>query len=63
MIEEALLAAVAEAVFGRVLQESGLAERVRAGLGLDPRKYAFQVALARTCAAFARQYPQWTAFL
>ncbi len=61
MIGEALLAAVAEAVLGYVLQESGLAERLRAGLGLDPRKHAFQVALARTYAAFVRQYPQWTA--
>jgi hypothetical protein len=61
MTLEPLFSAVAEAVFGAMLQESGLAERTRAALGLDPTRRAFQTALAQTYAAFARHYPEWTA--
>ncbi len=60
---EPLFAAIAEAVFSSLLQESGLAERTRAALGLDPTRRAFQTALAQTYAAFARHYPEWTAAL
>jgi WD40 repeat protein len=60
---EALFSAIAEAVFGALLQERGLAERTRAALGLDPTRRAFQTALAQTYAAFARRYPEWTAAL
>ena len=60
---EALFAAIADAVFGYLLQQSNLAERARALLGLDPVRRAFQTALARAYAAFARQYPEWTASL
>jgi len=63
MLLEALFSAIAEAVFGHLLQESGLADRARAVLGLDPKRRAFQTALARAYAAFARRYPQWTASL
>ena len=63
MTMEPLFAALAEAVFGALLQESGLAERTRAALGLDPTSRAFQTALARAYAAFARRYPEWTAAL
>ena len=60
---EALFSAIAEAVFGYLLQESDLAERARAVLGLDPERRAFQTALARAYIAFARRYPEWTASL
>ena len=63
MTMEPLFAALAEAVFSSLLQESGLAERSRAALGLDPTRRAFQTALAQTYAAFARQHPEWTAAL
>jgi hypothetical protein len=63
MLLEPLFAAIAEAVFSSLLQESGLAERTRAALGRDPTRRAFQTALAQTYAAFARQYPEWTAAL
>ncbi|MCS6845436.1 MAG: hypothetical protein NZ528_14115, partial [Caldilineales bacterium] len=63
MLTEALLAAVAEAVFGHLLKEAGLADRVRAVLGVDPERKAFQTALARAYAAFARQYPDLEASL
>jgi WD40 repeat protein len=63
MTMEPLFAALAEAVFGALLQESSLAERSRAALGLDPTRRAFQTALAQTYAAFARQHPEWTAAL
>ena len=59
---EALFAAIAEAVFGYLLQ-SDLAKWARALLGLDPARRAFQTALAGAYAAFARQYPEWTASL
>lgn len=36
MLTEALLSAVAEAVFGHLLQEANLADRVRAVLGVGP---------------------------
>jgi len=63
MLTEALLPVVAEAVFGWVLQEAGLAERVRVVLGIDPQRRAFQTALARAYNAFAQQYPDLAAFL
>ncbi|WP_448546111.1 NB-ARC domain-containing protein, partial [Roseiflexus sp.] len=63
MLLEPLFAAIAETVFGALLQESGLAERIRAALGRDPTRRAFQTALAQTYAAFARHYPEWTAAL
>ncbi len=62
-IGEALLAAVAEAVFGYALEQSGVADRVRAVLKIDPKHKAFQVALARAYTAFARQYPDLVASL
>jgi hypothetical protein len=63
MLLESLFSVIAEAVFGYLLQESGLAERARAVLGLDPQRRAFQTALARAYTAFARHYPEWTASL
>src|SRR4030067_78792 len=63
MLEEALLSAVTEAVFGYLLEQSGLAEKVRARLGRDPERLAFKIALARAYTPFARHHPQWTASL
>jgi len=63
MLPEALFSAIAEAVFGYLLQQSGLAERARAVLGRDPQRLAFQTALTRAYTAFARQYPEWTVSL
>jgi len=60
---EALFSAIAEAVFGYLLQESGLAERVRAVLGLDRERRAFQTALAEVYDALAHHYSEWTASL
>ncbi|WP_376790876.1 NB-ARC domain-containing protein [Thermoflexus sp.] len=60
---EPLLAAVAQAVFDYLLRETDLAERVRAVLGIDPQRRAFQTALARAYTAFARQYPHLVASL
>jgi len=58
MLLEALFSAVAEAVFGYLLQESG-----RKMFRPDLLSRAFQTALARAYAAFARQHPDWTASL
>ncbi len=63
MLPEALLSAVAEAVFGHLLQEAGPAERVRAVLGMDPERRAFRTALAQAYTAFARRYPDLAASL
>ncbi len=63
MLTEAFFSAVADAVFGYLLEEADLAERVRAVLGVDPERRAFQTALARAYATFARRYPDLTASL
>ena len=57
------MGAVVQEVFGYLMRESGFVERTRSWLGRDPRRLAFQVALSRTYATFARHYPQWTAQL
>ncbi len=63
MLTEAFFSAVADAVFGYLLEEADLTERVRAVLGVDPERRAFQTALARAYATFARRYPDLTASL
>lgn len=60
---ETLFAAVAESVFNLLLAESGLTERVRAVLGVDPERRAFQFALARAYEQFVKQHPDWAAAL
>jgi len=60
---DTLFAAVAEAVFNLLLQESGLTERVRAVLRIDPERRGFQIALARACTDFTQQHPAWAAAL
>ena len=63
MLIDALLSAVAEAVFDYLLEQAGLAEKLRAMLGRDSQRLAFQAALAHAYAAFARHHPQWAASL
>jgi len=58
MLLETLFSAIAEAVFGYLLQESG-----RKIFRPDLLSLAFQTALARAYMAFARQHPDWTASL
>ncbi len=60
---EALFAAAAEAVFSYILDTLEPAERLRDWLKRNPVRLAYQHALARTYAAFARQYPELTASL
>ena len=60
---DTLFAAVAEAVFDLLVQESGLTERVRAVLRVDPERRGFQIALARACTTFVEQHPAWAAAL
>lgn len=57
MLTETFLSAFAEAVFGYLLQETELTERVRTVLGVDPERRAFQTAPARAYATFARWWP------
>lgn len=59
MLTEALIAAITEAVFGYLLEESGLADKARSWLGRDPQRLAFQVALAKAYAGFADRHPDW----
>ncbi|MDW8233435.1 MAG: hypothetical protein RMJ54_11690 [Roseiflexaceae bacterium] len=63
MLTEAVLAAIAEAVFSHLAQESGLTDRVRAVLGVDPQRRALQTALAKAYTSFAQQHPEWVAAL
>ncbi len=60
---DTLFAAVAEAVFNLLIQESGLTERVRAVLRVDPERRGFQIALARACTTFVERHPAWSAAL
>jgi hypothetical protein len=57
---ETLIGAVTEAVFGYLLDQAGLGEKMRALLQRDPQKLAFKVVLTRTYATFDSQHPQWT---
>ncbi|MDW8373907.1 MAG: AAA family ATPase [Planctomycetota bacterium] len=63
MLTEAVLAAIAEAVFSHLVQESGLTDRVRAVLRVDPQRRALQTALAKAYTSFAQQHPEWVAAL
>ena len=57
---DTIVSAATEAVFGYLLEEAGLADRVRARLKREPARLAFQAALVNAYTAFARHYPQWT---
>jgi len=63
MLLEALFSSAAEAVFSYILDSLEPAERLRDWLKRNPVRLAYQHALARTYAAFARQYPELTASL
>lgn len=60
---EAVIGAVAEAVFSYILGEMSLAEKIRRRLGRDPVKLAYRKALTRAYTAFVRQYPDVAAAL
>lgn len=60
MIEEIVLAAIVDGVFGYVLEQSGVADKLKEKLKLDPTRRAFEHALRQTCKWFAEQYPTWT---
>lgn len=59
MLTEALLASITEAVFGYILEKTTLGDKVKGWLRLDPQRLAFQVALTKAFADFARKYPDW----
>ena len=63
MLLEPLIGTITEAVFGYVLEQSGLGDRLRHWLGRDPTRLAFQTALLRALKRFADQYPTWAASL
>ena len=58
-----LLTKVTEAVFSYALSESGLADKVRAWLGWEPARLAFQTAFLRALQRFAATHPRWAASL
>jgi len=62
-LDPSLLEAISDAVFGYLLEHSDLAATLRARWQQEPDRLAFRIALARACATFARNYPQWTASL
>ncbi len=57
---ETLIGAVTEAVFGYLLEQTGLGGKARALLKREPQQLAFTVAMTRTYATFDSQHPQWT---
>jgi predicted enzyme related to lactoylglutathione lyase len=59
MPAEAVLSAITEAVFGYLLEETTLGEKIKGWLRLDPQRLAFQIALARAYTDFAKKYPDW----
>ena len=58
-----LFLSVADAVISYTIDKLDPAETLKTWLKRDPAKLAFQKALARTYAAFARQYPEYAASL
>ncbi len=58
-----LVEAATGAVFGYVLEEAGLADRVRAWLGREPARLAFQAALLRALTRFAKAHPEFASAL
>ena len=57
MLSEAILGAIAEATIGYALDQSGLADYLRAALGRDPVKRAFTKALDHACRAIEESDP------
>ncbi|HEU4327119.1 MAG TPA: hypothetical protein VFS21_28525, partial [Roseiflexaceae bacterium] len=58
-----LIGAIVGAVFGSILDQSGVAETVRQKLGLDPTRRAFERALTRAIGEFQQLHPRWYAEL
>ncbi|GEM_PF-2685936 len=58
-----ILGAVADAVFSYVLERTSPVDQVRAWLGREPARLAFQTALACAYSAFADQHPRWATAL
>ncbi len=58
---EIILTAIADAVFGYLIDKHGdkLGDWARDKLGRDPIKKAFINALSKTITQFEQQYPQW----
>jgi len=59
MISIDILSAFTEAVFGYLLDQSGLADGVRRWLGREPTRLAFRRALGRATEAFKERHPEW----
>jgi hypothetical protein len=59
MIAESLVSAATEAIFGYILDKSGLSDRFRVIIGREPHKMVFEIALLRAYTNFAQRYPQW----
>ncbi len=60
-ISESILGPIVEAIFGYVLEQSGLAERLHERLKGDPIRRAFERALRRAFDEFEAQHPAWVA--
>jgi hypothetical protein len=54
-----LIGAIAGGVFSYLLEQSGVADPVRARLGLDPTRKAFERALSRAVSALQGEHPGW----
>jgi hypothetical protein len=61
LIEEVILAAIADAVFGYAFEKNfdKLGEWARDKLGLNATKKAFKEAFSEAYGQFEKQYPQW----
>jgi len=57
MLIESVLATVVGEVFSYLLEQAGVADRIRTLLGRDPQRLAFKLALARAYTQFSNHYP------
>jgi hypothetical protein len=62
MVED-FIVAVTETIFGYLLDQAGVGDKVRTFLKREPQRLAFQVALTRAYQTFATRHPQWIAAL
>ena len=62
-IAEAVLAAIAKAVFGYLLQQVNISDHVRRLLNREPKQLAFQRALGKALEQLKREHPKWTSAL
>ncbi|MDX2480186.1 MAG: ATP-binding protein [Desulfuromusa sp.] len=63
MLTEALLSTVTEKIFGFLLENSGLTDKVIRWLGRDSQQLAFKIALTKTYTAFSEKHPEWVGSL